>query len=124
MRPALLLLMVLTALTHGRPQKTPEARNAESDVMGAEWELRFMNGTTIHGAGTPPEIWMKQPVQEKEETKDMKKTQEGHHIEEKEGTKDMKKTHEGNHIEEKEETADSPDFPDDEKTHNGERQFY
>merc|ERR1712157_552485 len=96
---------VLVALTYGSPQKTPEAHNAESDEMNL-WELRFMNGTTIHGAGTPPEIWMKQPVQEKEETKDVKKTKEGNPIGEKEGS------------------ADSPDFPDDEKTHNGERQFY
>ena len=28
MRPTLVLLMVLTALTHGIPQKTPEAHNA------------------------------------------------------------------------------------------------
>ena len=95
-----------------------------TDVMNADWELRFMNGTTIHGAGTPPEIWMKQPVQEKEETKDIKKTHEGNLIGEIEETKDIKRTKEGNAIEEKEETADSPDFPDDEKTHNGERQFY
>merc|ERR1712189_171139 len=104
MKPTLLLLMVLTALTHGKPQKTPEARNAETDE--ATWELRFKNGTTVHGAGTPPEIWMKQPVEEKEETKDIKKTKEGNLIEEKEGS------------------ADSPDFPDDEKIHNGERQWY
>ena len=77
-----------------------------TDEKNADWELRFINGTTIHGAGTPPEIWMKQPVQEKEETKDIKKTKEGSPIEEKEGS------------------ADSPDFPDDGKTHNGERQFY
>ena len=92
--------------------------------MNADWELRFMNGTTIHGAGTPPEIWMKQPVQEKEETKDIKKTQAGNLIGEIDETKDVKKTKEGSPTEEKEGSADSPDFPDDEKTHNGERQFY
>ena len=84
-----------------------------------------MNGTTIHGAGTPPEIWMKQPVQEKEETKDIKKTKEGNPIKDKEEAKDIKKTQEGRSIKEKEETTDDDDdFPDDEITMNGERQFY
>ena len=25
-----------------------------------EWELRFLNGTTVTGAGMPPERWVKQ----------------------------------------------------------------
>ena len=85
-----------------------------------------MNGTTIHGAGTPPEIWMKQPVQEKGETKDIKKTKEGNPIKDKEEAKDIKKTQEGRSIKEKEETTDDDDddFPDDEISMNGERQFY
>ena len=33
------------------------------------WQLRFLNGTTVTGAGMPPELWVKQPVQEKLETK-------------------------------------------------------
>ena len=34
-----------------------------------EWELVFLNGTTVTGAGMPPELWVKQPAQEKKETK-------------------------------------------------------
>ena len=34
-----------------------------------EWQLRFLNGTTVTGAGMPPERWVKQPAQEKKETK-------------------------------------------------------
>ena len=33
------------------------------------WQLRFQNGTTVTGAGMPPELWIKQTVQEKKETK-------------------------------------------------------
>ena len=33
------------------------------------WQLRFQNGTTVTGAGMPPALWVKQPVQEKLETK-------------------------------------------------------
>ena len=31
------------------------------------WQLRFLNGTTVTGAGMPPVLWVKQPVQEKKE---------------------------------------------------------
>ena len=33
------------------------------------WQLRFQNGTTVTGAGMPPELWVKQPAKEKKETK-------------------------------------------------------
>ena len=33
------------------------------------WQLRFQNGTTVTGAGMPPELWIKQTVQEKKKTK-------------------------------------------------------
>ena len=33
------------------------------------WQLRFQDGTTMTGAGMPPELWIKQTVQEKKETK-------------------------------------------------------
>ena len=33
------------------------------------WQLRFQNGTTVTGAGMPPELWIKQTVQEKKNTK-------------------------------------------------------
>merc|ERR1711974_549890 len=45
-------------------------RNRKTNDEMESWQLRFMNGTTVHGAGVPPEIWVRQPAEEKKETKE------------------------------------------------------
>merc|ERR1711974_16127 len=45
-------------------------RNRKTNDEMESWQLRFMNGTTVHGAGVPPEIWVREPAKEKKETKE------------------------------------------------------
>merc|ERR1711974_207886 len=45
-------------------------RNRKTNDEMESWQLRFMNCTTVHGAGVPPEIWVRQPAEEKKETKE------------------------------------------------------
>ena len=40
MKPTLVVLMVLAALTYGSPQKTPEARKAESGNSAENSKIR------------------------------------------------------------------------------------
>merc|ERR1711974_54553 len=44
--------------------------NRKTNDEMESWQLRFMNGTTVHGAGVPPEIWVREPAKEKKETKE------------------------------------------------------